>query len=290
LATDYANLIPREMADQMLSLARQQSVVLSLGNTRRMSAGLASIPVVSFLPVAGFVNPTYGGRKPATKIEWGAKQIVAEEVACVAAIPNAFVDDVGFPLWDEVRAEFSAAIARAIDTAVLFGDGAPASFPVGGIQAIAGAAVSGADALAAIDGAMAAVEASGATPTGIASSSVIGTAMRQYLRETLAPAGEGAGQSLYGLPVEVTRVWDETAGDALVGDWTFLLVGVRQDMTFDQSPDAVLQDGTGAIIANAFQDDLTAFRIYMRLGVAVGQPINDEGTPIAPFKFADWTA
>src|SRR5262245_4425054 len=107
------------MANEMLSLARQQSVVLSLGNVRRMSRLQANIPVVTFLPVAGFVNPTYGGRKPATKIEWGVQKITAEEIACVAAVPNAFVDDVGFPLWEEVRKEFSAAIARTLDAAVL---------------------------------------------------------------------------------------------------------------------------------------------------------------------------
>lgn len=289
MATNYANLVPREMSDQLIGLAKQQSVVLSLGNVRRMAAGITSMPVVSFLPVAGFVNPAYGGRKPATKIEWTAAQVIAEEVACVAAIPNAFVDDAGFPLWSEVQDQFSAAIARAIDKAVLFGDGAPASFPAGGIAALAGAAATGADALEAIDAAAASVEAGGGVPNGIAASSLIGTALRGYMRTALAPAEDAPGNSIYGWPVVVTPTWDSDAGDALVGDWTYLLVGVRQDITFDRSDAAVLQDGTGAIIANAFQDDLTAFRCYMRIGVAIGQPLSDAGTPVAPFEFADWT-
>ena len=76
-----------------------------------------------------------------------------------------------------------------------------------------------------------------------------------------------------------------------LGKWTYLLVGVRQDVTFDRSDSAVLQDGTGEIIANAFQDDLTAFRIYMRVGVAIGRPLDPTtGVAIAPFEFADWTA
>ena len=290
MATDYANLVPREMADQLLGLARTQSIVLRLGNVRRMSSGLASIPIVSFRPVAGFVNPTYGGRKPATKIEWTAKQVVAEEIACVAAIPNAFVDDAGFPIWDEVQAQFAQAIAEALDKAVLFGTSAPASYPAGGLAGLAGAAQTGADALEALDKAAAAVEASGAVPDGIGAGSLIGTALRGYLRETLAPADQAPGNSIYGWPVVVTPVWDATKGDAVVGDWTYLLVGVRQDITFDRSDAAILQDGTGAIIANAFQDDLTAFRCYMRIGVAVGQPLNAAGAAIAPFEFADWTA
>jgi HK97 family phage major capsid protein len=100
---------------------------------------------------------------------------------------------------------------------------------------------------------------------------------------------QAPANTLYGWPVVVTPIWDSTKGDALVGDWTYLLVGVRQDITFDRSADAIIQDGTGAIIANAFQDDLTAFRCYMRIGVAVGQPLNQAGTAIAPFEFADWT-
>ena len=289
MATDYANLVPREMANELIGLATEQSIVLQLGNVRRMSSGLASLPIVSFRPVAGFVNPAYGGRKPATKIEWTAQSVVAEEVAAVAAIPNAFVDDAGFPIWSEVRDSFAQAVAEAVDAAVLFGTGAPASFPTGGLAGLAGAAQVGADALEAIDAAMAQVEASGAVPDGIGAGSAIGTALRAYLRTTLAPADQAPGQSIYGLPVETTPVWDATKGDAVVGDWTYLLVGVRQDITFDRSDSAILQDGTGAIIANAFQDDLTAFRCYMRLGVAVGRPLNAKSQPIAPFEFADWT-
>lgn len=289
MATDYASLVPKEIVNALLGQARAQSIVLRLGNVRRMASGQASMPIVSFLPVAGFVNPTYGGRKPATKIEWTAQAIVAEEIACVAAIPNAFVDDAGFPVWEEVRGQFAGAIAKALDEAVLFGTAAPPTYPAGGLAGVAGAAVTGADALEAIDAAMAAVEASGALPDGIASGSAIGTALRQYLRSTMAPADQAPGQSIYGLPVATTPIWDSAEGDALVGDWTYLLVGLREDVTFDRSEDAVIQDGTGAIIANAFQDDLTAFRCYVRVGVAVGRPLNDKSQPIAPFAMADWT-
>jgi HK97 family phage major capsid protein len=290
MATDYANLIPRGMASEVLQLAAEQSVVLELGNTQRMPTGVESIPLVSFFPVAGFVNPVYGGRKPATKIEWTAQQVQAEELAAVLAIPNAFVDDAGFPVWENVRTQVASAMARTLDRAVLFGDGAPASFPTGGIQGIAGAAVTGADAPAAIDAALAAVEASGGTPDGIAAGAQINTALRQANAAQLLPYSAAPAMSLYGLPVRVTRVWDDTAGDALAGDWQYLLVGIREDMTFDTSADAILQDGTGAIIANAFQDDLTAMRCYMRVGVAIGQPVDAiTGDPVAPFAFADWT-
>jgi HK97 family phage major capsid protein len=290
MATVYENLIPRAMAREMIAAAEQESVVLQLGRRLVMPSGLLSIPVVSFLPAAGFVNPRYGGRKPATKIEWTAQQVQAEELACVLAIPNAFISDAGYPIWEQVRPIVANALAEALDVAVLFGTGAPAGFPVGGIKGLAGVAQTGPDALAAIDAAAAAIEAAGATPDGIAASSRIGTALRAAYREVGALPGEAPAPTIYGWPVVPVLDWDDTAGDALIGDWDYLLVGVREDITFDLSEEAILQDATGAIIANAFQEDLTAMRCYMRVGVAIGQPISTvTEAAMVPFEFADWT-
>lgn len=290
MATVYENLIPRAMAREMIVALTQQSVALALGRRLVMPSGLTSIPVVSFLPAAGFVNPRYGGRKPATKIEWTAQNVQAEELACVLAIPNAFISDAGYPIWEEVRPIVASQMAAALDAAVLFGTGAPAGFPTGGIAGIAGAAQTGATAIEAIDAAAAVIEGAGNTPDGIASSSAIGTALRAAYRDVGALPSEAPTPNIYGWPVVVVRGWDATKGDAVVGDWDYLLVGVREDITFDLSEEAILQDGTGAIIANAFQDDLTAMRCYMRVGIAVGQPLGPAGTPTVPFEFADWTA
>jgi hypothetical protein len=258
VANVYENLIPRTMSREILSVAGQQSAVLSLGRRLVMPTGLMSIPIVSFMPVAGWVNPRYGGRKPATKVEWTAQAVQAEECACVLALPNSYIDD--------------------------------AAFPAGGIAGLAGAAATGADAITAIDAAAVAVETSGGVPNGIAASTKIGGALRAAYRTANALPDQAPASQIYGWPVTVVREWDSTKGDALVGDWNYLLVGVREDITFDMSSEAILQDNTGAIIANSFQDDLTALRCYIRLGVAIGQPL-DPGTdaPVAPLEFADWT-
>lgn len=47
------------------------------------------------------------------------------------------------------------------------------------------------------------------------------------------------------MPVVRTPIWDDTKGDALVGDFTKLLVGVRQDVQFDLSRDATLDRRRG---------------------------------------------
>jgi len=286
VATVYENLIPRTMAREMIALLPQESAVLKLGKRLSMPAGLTTIPVVSFLPAAGFVNPRYGGRKPATKIEWTAQNVQAEELACTLALPNAYIDDAGYPVWEQVKPQVAGAIAKALDAAVLFGTGAPAAFPAGGIAALAGAAqVAAGDAPGAIDKAAAAVEAQNIAPSGIVSSSAIGTALRAAWKATAGVTPDTApAQALYGWPVQVLRQWDATKGDALVGDWEYLLVALVEDIRFELSSDAILQDGTGAIIANAFQDNLTAMKCWMRVGIAIGQP----GGAV-PFEFAKWT-
>jgi hypothetical protein len=291
MATDYDSLIPSSVAGSLLTAVETESVTLTLGNTIRMPEGLASIPVVSALPTAGFVNPRFGGRKPATKIEWTSEQIVPEEIACALAIPSAFVDDAGFPVWDQVRPMLASAIARVLDDAVLFGNGEPASFPPTGVagtpppdHSLPG------DAPGAISLGMAAIEATGLIPNGIASGANIGVALRSKYDQLMVTPDAAPAGTIYGLPVATTPVWDSAAGDAIVGDWTKLIVGVRQDIRFDTSEDAILQDGAGAIIANAFQDDLVAMRCYLRVGVAIGVPLQADGSgPTTAFTTVDWT-
>lgn len=289
MATDYDSLIPEAVSTELLNLVQQRSAALALGTTIRMPTGLESLPVVSALPTAGWVNPRFGGRKPATKIEWTAEQIVPEELACALAIPSAFVDDAGFPVWDQVRPLIASAMAIVVDDAVLFGNGEPASFPADGVAGLPppDASVPG-DALAAIDNAMALIEDSGLNPDGIASGPAIGTALRKLYRELMVTPESAPTETLYGMQVARGATWDATDGDAIVGDWSYLVIGLRQDIRFDLSDSAILQDGTGAIIANAFQDDLIAMRAYMRLGVAIGRPLTADG-PADPFATAQWT-
>jgi hypothetical protein len=290
MATDYDSLIPSAVAAELLNVVEKTSAALALGTTLRMPQGLESLPVVSALPVAGWVNPRFGGRKPATKVEWTAEQIVPEELACALAIPSAFVDDAGFPVWDQVRPLISSSMAEVIDDAVLFGNGEPASFPPDGVAGTPPPdSVAADDALGAIDGAMSLLEADGLTPSGIASGPAIGAALRKVYRDLMVTPESAPAEQLYGLPVEHGATWDPTDGDAIVGDWRYLVIGIRQDIRFDLSDSAILQDNTGAIIANAFQDDLIAMRAYMRLGVAIGKPLTDGGS-VDAFKTAKWTS
>ena len=289
MATDYSSLIPKGVARDVISAAVEQSAVLTLGRTITMPEGAMSVPIITVAPSASFVGA--GARKPVSMVEWTAEALEPEEIALTTWIPDVYIDDAGFPLWESVRAEASAAIARALDAAVLYGTGAPASYPSGGLAAIAGTAQTGTDALAAIDAAASSIEATGLIPNGIAAGTAIGSALRKAYREIAMPPSEAPTETIYGMQVVRTSAWDSTKGDAIVGDWTKLLVGVREDVRFELSDSATLTDGAGVVVVSAFEQDVTAARIFMRVAIAVAQPVQPDGSgTVVPFEFADWTA
>jgi HK97 family phage major capsid protein len=286
MATDWEGLLPKEVATSILSATQEASVVLGLGVTRPMGTGVQSVPLVKLAPDAAFV--ARGERKPYAKIEWSADELVAEEIACVAAVADADIADAGPNLEANVEAELAAAIGRALDAAVLFGVEAPASYPAGGI--VSGTPVMGADALEALDGALAAVEGQGVLPDGIAAGVAINSALRQAYIAAAALPSEAVTPNVFGVPVRVTTGWDSSKGDALVGGFQFLQIGVRQDITVETSQEAVLLDDQGDIAVSAWQDDQTLIRCHARFGVAVGTPVGPGGDPVEPFALADWTA
>jgi hypothetical protein len=186
MATDFEALIPVGVASELIAAAERESVAMRLGNVQWMPEGIESVPVVSVEPDAEW--NALGARKKATTIEWSALRLESEELACILAIPQAWIDDTGFPVWDQVRNRVASAFAKRIDETILFAVAPePSSFPASDVVGVAGAALSGASALEAIDKGLAAVEAHGLLPTGIASSSAIGTAIRKEYRSIAVP-------------------------------------------------------------------------------------------------------
>jgi hypothetical protein len=280
-------LLPRGVAQDFIGSIEERSIALALGRTMRMSEATESIPVIAFRPTAKFVTPAYGGRKPVTEVRWTAVEIKAEEVAATIPVPNAWIMDASFDVEGQVERELAGAVAFAIDQAILTGDGAPASFPTGGVEAFA-TEVSGPDALAAVDAGMTELETQGVTPDGIAAGPAIGSALRQAYREIGELPSVVPQRVLYGVPVETSLNWQADA-DAIIGGWQYLAIGIREDVTFGRSNDGVLLNDAGAVIASAFQDNVTLIKIYARVGCAIGRPLRaNSNTPVDPFVAAKW--
>lgn len=297
MATNYASIIPVEVSREVVQMVMTGSAVMKLARTIRMPTGTEKIPVLSVAPHAAFVNPTYGGRKPIASVEWTSEQIVAEEIALTLSIPNAFIDDSGFPVWENVRPLVANAIQRCFDAAALYGTGAPASYPAGGLIAPAfsiPAAAGSTTIQAGVDAAFGAIEAEGLAVNGVLGGPALNGLFRSLSLQAGMPMSDvssGTPSSLWGVPFSTTPVWDNTKGDALVGDWSYVVIGIREDIQVDLSADGVLTDPAGAVVVNAFQDDSTLMRAYMRVGMVVGLPLGPDGaTVVKPLALADHTA
>ena len=289
--TNADQFLPRGVAADFIGAIEEASMALALGRVMRMSEATESIPIVAFRPRAKFVTPAYGGRKPATEIRWTAVEIRAEEVAATIPVPNAWIMDAGFDVEGQVERELANAMAYAIDQAILQGDGAPASFPPGGVVAFADE-VTGADAIGTISEAFEDLESKGILPDGIAAGASIGSVLRAAYAEAGALPGVRPADTLWGVPVRRSLAWDPPP-DALVGGWQYLAIGIREDVTFGRSNDGVLLDDAGAIIATAFQDNVTLVKVYARLGCAIGMPSRatpGASVPQKPFAAAKWSS
>lgn len=290
--TDAAALIPEEVSREMLRVTTSQSAALSLFRSVPVGRAQVRFPVMSALPTAYFVTGDTG-LKQTTELNWANKFLNIEEIATIVPVPDNVIADMDANIWDDAMPLLTEAIGRTLDGAVFFGTNAPASYPA---NVLAGAVAAGntvtESATAAqggfygdLDAAYALVEADGFEVNGF----VAATSAKAKLRAARGTDGRkldegrasGDLQTLDGMPVSypMRGMFPTGAGTGVrlfAGDWSQFVIGVRQDITLKVSNDAVIQDGTGAIIYNSFQQDLTFLRLTFRVGWQVANLINQD--------------
>jgi predicted phage gp36 major capsid-like protein len=133
-STGYGALIPEDFSREISKGIINKSAALQLFPHRTMSKMQQRMPVVSALPSAYWVSGDTG-LKQTTAVQWTNKWLVAEELAVIVPIPEKLLDDVDYDLWDEIRPLLEEAIAVALDEAVFFGNGKPASWPTAVVPA-----------------------------------------------------------------------------------------------------------------------------------------------------------
>lgn len=284
--TDAAATIPEDVSATFVGTLPQASAALTLFQRRTMARGQTRIPVLSALPVAYFVNGDTG-LKQTTEVAWANVYLNAEELAVIVPIPDAVLADSSIDLFGEIEPRLREAIGRALDAAIFFGTNKPASWPAAIVPTAvaAGNVVARGTATAAEGGIsedfnqlQATVEADGYAVNGY----VMDMAFRQYLRGARNAQGDRftdlSVNEIEGQPVRYAMAgqWPTglSAAEVIAGDFNQGILGVRQDITIDRSNQAVIQDGTGAIVFNLFQQDMTAIRVVFRAAFAVPNPIN----------------
>ena len=287
--TDAQALIPEDVSNAMLTNLQTQSAALTLFPRIPVSTNQTRLPVLSALPTAYFVSGDTG-LKQTTEVNWANKYLNIEELAAIVPIPEAVLDDITFDVWGAVQPLLEQAIGRALDAAVLFGVNKPASWPTDIVAAAvaAGNTRTRGTATAAAGGIaedfnilLGTIEADGFDANGVAAR----TTLRQLLRSARDTTGQsladlGAG-TIYGIPLRFVNpgLWPAAgtgAAEAIVGDWSQGVLGVRQDFTYKILTEAVLTDNTGAIQYNLAQQDMVALRVVFRVGWQVANTINYE--------------
>lgn len=295
--TDAASLVPEEVSSAMLANLSAQSAVLALATQIPVARNQTRFPVLTALPTAYFVSGDTG-LKQTTEAAWDNKFLYVEEIATIVPIPEAVLDDAGFDVWGSIRPLMEAAISRTLDAAVVFGTNAPATWVTEG-NLVAGAVAAGnvvaRGASTAAQGGLhgdlsdlvGTLEADGYIPNGAIGNVTVKSRLRS-VRGT-------DGQTL-ALPADIPSInyalaglWPTgvSAAEAVVGDFSKLVVGVRQDMTYKLITEGVITDAAGLIIYNLPQQDMVALRLVFRAGYAVSNPINyTEGVEANRYPFA----
>jgi HK97 family phage major capsid protein len=295
--TDAAALVPEQVAQDMLVSLSTQSAVLSLGNQIPVSRNQVRFPVLSALPTAYFVSGDTG-LKQTSEAAWDNKYLYIEELATIVPVPEAVLDDAGFDVWSALRPLMENAIVRALDAAVIFGTNAPTTWATEGnlvTDAVAAGNVVARGTNTAANGGIhgdisdvvGTLEADGYIPNG----AVGNITLKARLRQVRATTGEtitlpsGLPDPMFALAGQ----WPTglSAAELVVGDWSHLVVGVRQDMTYKLITEGVITDAAGLVVYNLPQQDMVALRLVFRAGYAVSNPINyQQGTEGSRFPFA----
>lgn len=290
-STDVSPLIPEGVASEIISGVAIESAAMRLMRRARMSTSQQRLPVLSALPSAYFVAGG-GGLKQTTKMAWSNKYLVAEEIAVIVPIPEAYLDDAEFDIWGEVKPKIVEAFAVAIDGAVLFGTNKPDTWgddvythAITAGNAVVRGAVGGQDVAGDVSDTMALVENDGFD--------VNGHVARRSMRATFRNLRDDNGQpiftpgltakdpaTLWGEPLQYisNAAWDADNASLMTGDWNQAIFATRQDITYKMLDQASIHDEDGALVYNFAQQDMVGLRCVGRFAYQVANAINREGT------------
>mgnify|MGYP000154879843 FL=1 len=286
ISRDASNdpLVPAPQSANVIQVATHSSAVLSRARIAPMSTKTSRTPVLSTLPTAYFVSGDTG-LKQTSNADWENLDLVAEEIAVIIPVPEAYLDDSQVPIWDNVAPLAAQAIGKAFDNAALWGTNKPSSWGAAlstGIEASNNdftEGVSGDDFAADLAYVGEALAKDGFGITGFITRP--GTQWRlMSLRSTTGEPiytqslANGGGQGLYGYPLNevMNGAWDNDY-TIVAGDWSMAVAGVRQDISWKLFTEGVISDDSGNVVLNLMQQDSVAMRFVARFGWNVADPV-----------------
>lgn len=301
--TGAGTLIPDAERNEILKGVVANSAVLQLARKVTMSTKVERQPVLSALPQAYWVNGDTG-LKQTTKAEWDSKFLTAEELAVIVPVPDAVLSDAAYDIFAEVKPLLAEALGIKLDQAVLFGTDAPASYEDSVVEAASAAGnvetkgSNSPDLAEDINQVMAKVEADGFVPGAFAARARLKAQLRglrdqndNLLFQPSLTAGTPA--TLYGDPIvysDANGAWISEGVDLITGDWSKLVIAIRQDLTYKLFTEGVVSDDSGNVVLNLMQQDSAALRVVARYAFTIANPIsrvNEDASSRFPFAYLD---
>lgn len=296
--TRDTNLVPEDISYNIIQDAAKSSAALALGRRVPMSTKKSRVSVIDAFPDAYWVDGDTG-LKQTTKQTWDHIWMEAEPIAVLVVIPDEYAADSAVPLWAEIRPRIAEAMGKALDNAIFWGVNKPATWTAPylyeGIVTAGNVATETSDLGADIASLAEVMAIDGVNVTGFASRPGFRWKLSQ-LRVANAPVYASSldgntltgdvPERLYGMPLRPVEngTWQSSKATLMMGDWSKMYVGVRQDITYSIHEDAVITDANGAVVFNAMQQDSKIMRVVARYGYTVVDPSSSLAN--RPFPFA----
>lgn len=293
-----ATLVPEEISYNIIQDAAKSSAALALGRRVPMSTKKSRVSVIDSFPDAYWVDGDTG-LKQTTNMGWDHIWMEAEPIASLVVIPDEYAADAGINLWAEIQPRVAEAIGKTLDNAIFWGVNKPATWTsdylYAGIVGAGNMATETADLGADIGSLAEVMETDGVMVNGFASRPGFKWKLRN-LRVANAPVFASTVDSntlsnqvvdqLYGYPLRAVEngTWQSAKATLIMGDWSKLYVGVRQDITYSIHSDAVITDADGKVVFNAMQQDSKIMRVVARYGYTIVNPSSSLAD--RPFPFA----
>lgn len=297
-------LIREQVVPNIFQDVPKKSAFMSLaGKLPNMTSKQTRIRVLDMLPMAYWVNGDTGMKQTSNQ-SWDNVYITAAELAVIVPIPEAVIDDAEFDIMGEVTPRVNEAIAKCVDSAVIFGVNRPSEWDADIItrarQAGNNVAVGSKDwydIIMSEGGVLDKVEQYGYAVTG----AIGAMGMKSKLRGLRTSSGQPIfstsmqGTTNYGLDGNPLHFLDNGAFDnkvaqLIVGDFSQAVYAIRQDVTIKILDQGVIQDpSTKEIVYNLAQQDMIALRVVFRMGWALPNPATrlDENRISCPFAYVE---
>lgn len=279
-ANNAAIELPQEVSSQVVKGIDTRSVVAQLAKRVPMGSKTHLTPIVNALPDANWLTAD-NSLKSTTVVDFDGVQLVAVPLATLVVVPDDFADDMTINIWGEIKDLIGESFAKKIDAAVMFGTNKPSSWTSTDLYTGAAAAGNYSE-LAGSNTDYAQGVAQAAKLVAADGFNVNGIAFDNRLKWDIAASRTTDGIPLnnltdpfFGLKqAESTNgAWANANTRAIVGDWSKVLFGVRQDMVATLHTDAVITDNNGVVTYNAMQQDSKILRVVGRFAYALANPV-----------------